>query len=252
MDSWVDIVNKEYVSYLNNNTLALIPAYNEAETIEKVIEGAKKHNIFPLVVDDGSIDETSRLAKDSGVLVLTNKKNMGKGKSIEYGIRCIKNDPILSKKVKAIIILDGDLQYDYLKYNKNDAKALVEPILKSDADVVLSVRKNIPYFRHWLANKLWMWFFNHLYGLKDIDGNKIKDICALRVYSKEIAIKLLNSCGFGSGYVTEAHALIELTKLKARIKQVKINASYYEKSGFWRGIRMFGGICLFMIKRKFS
>jgi len=247
-----NIINQKYFSYLDNNTLALIPAYNEAETIEKVIKGTEKHHIFPLVIDDGSIDETSKLLEDLGVQVLINRKNMGKGKSIEKGIRFIQGNPILSKKVKAIIILDGDLQYDYLKYNKIEAKKLVEPILNSEADVVLSVRRNIPYFRHWIANKLWMWLFNSLYGLKDVDGNPIKDICALRVYSKEMAFKLLNSCGFGSGYVTEAHALIELSKLKARVKQVKINANYYEKSGVKRGVRMFFGIFIFMLKKKYN
>ena len=61
----------------NGSTLAVIPCFNEETTIGSVIIRAKRHVNKVLVVDDGSIDDTARVAKEAGAVVITHKKNRG-------------------------------------------------------------------------------------------------------------------------------------------------------------------------------
>jgi len=59
-------------------TLAIIPCYNESTTIGSVILKVKDHVNKVLVVDDGSIDDTAKIAKAAGADVISHKKIMVK------------------------------------------------------------------------------------------------------------------------------------------------------------------------------
>jgi len=104
----------------------IIPAYNEAPRIGKVIKQAQlvKEIDEIIVVDDGSKDGTGKIAKDLGVEVIIHHKNMGKGEALRTGIAHAKNDILL--------FLDADL------FNITPEKiyAIVRPILKNRADFV--------------------------------------------------------------------------------------------------------------------
>jgi len=88
------------------NIIALIPAHNERAHIAGVVTGAKKY-LPVLVVDDGSTDDTARLAKAAGAEVLRQSPNQGKGAALLAGFR-----HALGSGYKAVITLDGDGQHD--------------------------------------------------------------------------------------------------------------------------------------------
>jgi glycosyltransferase involved in cell wall biosynthesis len=68
-------------------TIVIIPAYNEALKIGEVISGIKAAGDWDiLVVDDGSSDQTLRLAQNVGVNVLRHKLNRGQGAALKTGI----------------------------------------------------------------------------------------------------------------------------------------------------------------------
>jgi len=226
-----------------NDTIALIPAYNEEKTIEKVIKNTMKEKVHTVVIDDGSIDKTFKLASKWKIPVFKNEKNLGKGAAIERGQTEIIKDPNLLKS-NVVTILDGDSQYEL------DRKELPPSIFNGEADIALGVRKkeDIPYFRHWIANRLWMATFNLLFGYKDIHGNPIKDVCALRAYSMKTFLNIDNfGSGYG-GYVTETSILVEAVKKDWKIDQFPVKVKYNEPSGVPRGIRMFLGIWIFLLK----
>ena len=86
--------------------ITIIPAYNEENAILHVVNCVKKYSDV-MVVDDGSTDETSALAKNTGSKVLKHNKNIGKGAAIKTGLEsAIKDDYDL------IVLLDGDGQHD--------------------------------------------------------------------------------------------------------------------------------------------
>ena len=64
--------------------MAVIPAYNEAKHISQVVRKARPY-LPVLVVDDGSVDETARLAEAAGAEVLRQVSNQGKGAALRAG-----------------------------------------------------------------------------------------------------------------------------------------------------------------------
>jgi glycosyltransferase involved in cell wall biosynthesis len=83
----------------------VIPAYNEALVIGKVIKDLKKIKEVSeiLVVDDGSTDGTKNAAENAGAKVIRHPYNKGNGASVKTGIRQASND--------IVILMDGDGQH---------------------------------------------------------------------------------------------------------------------------------------------
>src|SRR3989338_9102858 len=75
----------------------VIPEFNESATITKVLSTLKKVKTISeiIVVDDGSSDNTYRLAKSAGVRVLRHRTNKGKGRAIKTGFLHANGDIIL-------------------------------------------------------------------------------------------------------------------------------------------------------------
>ena len=67
--------------------LAILPGYNEAETIEQVIDSMRLHvPMFDiLVIDDGSTDGTGEIAERAGAMVLRHPFNLGIGGAVQTG-----------------------------------------------------------------------------------------------------------------------------------------------------------------------
>jgi hypothetical protein len=86
--------------------VALIPAHDEAARIEHVVTGAIRH-LPVLVVDDGSSDETARIAEAAGARVLRQEPNQGKGAALRAGFAAA-----LADGAEAVLTLDGDGQHD--------------------------------------------------------------------------------------------------------------------------------------------
>lgn len=63
----------------------VIPAFNEAASIAAVVELVKQY-AQPIVVDDGSSDETAKLAKGAGAIVVSHHKNLGYDAALQTGL----------------------------------------------------------------------------------------------------------------------------------------------------------------------
>ena len=126
----------------------IIPAHNEEEGITNVITQLKElsGNYEILVVDDGSTDNTYKLASECGVKVIRHLYNKGYGAAIKTGIKNATNDLIL--------IIDGDGSYP--------VKAITELLKEADEyDMVVGARTGenvrIQLYRKpakWLLSKL--------------------------------------------------------------------------------------------------
>jgi glycosyltransferase involved in cell wall biosynthesis len=89
--------------------LAIIPAYNEQGAIGATIADVREHapDFDVLVVDDGSTDDTSRVARASGARVLTLPFNLGIGGAVQAGYRFA-----LERDYDVAVQVDGDGQHD--------------------------------------------------------------------------------------------------------------------------------------------
>ena len=109
----------------------IIPAYNEANTIAKVVKGAIKpiiniDNIKAIVIDDGSTDQTGQLAEDAGAVVVRFAHNKGLGAAFGQGIKTA-----LSLGADVIVNIDADGQF-----NTDDISKLIQPILDNKVNAL--------------------------------------------------------------------------------------------------------------------
>jgi len=109
-------------------TVAVIPAYNERETVGSVIDGTREYVDEVVVVDDGSVDGTPALARDHGATVIEHTFNTGVGGAVRTGYQyAIRND------FDFVIQVDADGQHD---------PAAIPDLLAAaeDADMVIGSR----------------------------------------------------------------------------------------------------------------
>lgn len=114
-----------------NKTWVVIPMYNEATVVGKVIEGLL--GTFPNVVciDDGSRDGSVVVARNAGAVVVEHPVNLGQGAALQTGIEYALQDP----QTDSIVTFDADGQH-----RVEDAAAMVERLRTESLDVVLGSR----------------------------------------------------------------------------------------------------------------
>ena len=166
--------------------VVIIPALNEEMTIASVVRAIPRE--FPgvsktdvVVIDDGSTDNTKKLATEAGAIVVSHQRNMGVGKSYAHGL-----DAALRIGADVIVSIDADGQF-----NPSDIPTLLGPILSGEAEVATASRFKDP-------SKTPQMPPGRLYGnrvlsrlLSYIMTNRIYDIsCGFRACTREAAMTL--------------------------------------------------------------
>ncbi len=110
----------------------VIPAYNEAQRIEAVLERARRAlaGFEIVVVDDGSSDATGELARRAGAHVLRHPFNLGYGAALQTGYKFA-----LQVGAELVVQMDADGQHD-----PEDSAALAAPVLAHELDLVIGSR----------------------------------------------------------------------------------------------------------------
>lgn len=130
--------------------IVTIPAYNEEDTIRKVIEEIPRSipgidSVRILVIDDGSSDSTAETAMNAGAdNILTHKQNMGLARTFRDGL-----NEALEMGADIIVNTDADFQY-----NGGEIPRLIAPILEGNADIVLGDRQ-VNDLDHMPRGNLW-------------------------------------------------------------------------------------------------
>jgi len=109
---------------------ALIPAFNEAPYIAKIVEETKEYIETVIVIDDGSVDGTAQLAQAAGATCLGFPVNRGKSSALRMGI-----DFALANGFTHVVTLDGDGQH-----LPQDIPAMLRVAEESNADLVIGTR----------------------------------------------------------------------------------------------------------------
>lgn len=198
----------------------IVPAYNEAQVIFKVLKGlpVKIPGIFKvekIVINDGSTDGTLKEAKKAKVKVLSHIFNRGLGAAIKTGLD-------YAKQVNADIAVtfDSDGQH-----NPKDLSKILKPIILNQADLVIGSRfkkrQKMPVDRFILN-----WFANLttfiLFGVSSTDTQS-----GLRAFSKK-AIDKINYKADKMEFSSEI--LLEAKKHNLNVVEVPINAIYTDYS----------------------
>ena len=116
--------------------LLIIPAYNEEENIlntyKKIEEYNKKNKTKydVIVINDGSLDNTSQICHENNIPVIDLIRNLGIGGAVQTGYKYA-----LDHNYNIAIQFDGDGQHDV-----NYVKDIIKPILEKKANMVIEVR----------------------------------------------------------------------------------------------------------------
>ena len=191
--------------------MVCIPAYNEENSIKQIIEKVSKYVDEVVVCDDGSTDNTSAKAKETGAHVIKHKKNLGKGAALQSLFQYAKDSD-----VDVMITIDGDGQF-----LPEEIPKLLSPITNNDSDVVIGYRfdteTDMPSYRKF-GNK----FFDKMTELaSDLSFRDTQS--GFRSYSK----KAINSINFSSnGFGADSEILIDVAKKGLKITEQKITVIY--------------------------
>lgn len=225
-------------------TVIVIPAYNEEKTVADVVRRCKmspspqsspikgeegRGAMEVIVVDDGSTDRTTEMARQAGAIVVRHPINRGLGAALSTGMEAARR---LGADI--IVTLDADGQHD-----PAEIAALIQPIERGGVDVVIGSRFQvsgvgcqIPLARR-VANGIGNMVTAALFGIRVTDSQS-----GFRAFSKHAAEKIrirTNTMEVSSEIIRE----IKLQHL--RLGEVPIKAIYTEYSlskgqGFWKGI----------------
>ncbi|WP_242360150.1 glycosyltransferase family 2 protein [Anaeromyxobacter sp. SG17] len=147
----------------NPRILVVMPAFNEARQIRRVVEAVRGQVAGDvLVVDDGSRDDTVVEARAGGAIVATHPVNLGYGAALQTGYRYA-----LRHGYDAVLQLDADGQHD---------PASIRPLLGAlaQADVVVGSRfLDGGSYRPPLLRRLGMWLFGSVASA--LSGQRITD-----------------------------------------------------------------------------
>lgn len=113
------------------NVTAVIPAYNEEQTIAGVVKCVNSIEKIQkvIVVSDGSTDRTAEIARDCGADVIELNENVGKGGAIKAGIN--------ECGTEIILFLDADL----IGLTEKHVLDLIEPVIYDKADMSVGIFK---------------------------------------------------------------------------------------------------------------
>lgn len=145
--------------------IAVIPAYNEARTIGKVVNELRPHVDEIIVVDDASHDGTGGRAGEAGAIVVTHEINKGYDATINDGFRAA-----YDAGADIFLTFDADGEHD-----AKDVSRILNPIKQGEADIVLGQR---PGSRHW-GESLFALYTHLRFGIPD-------PLCGMKAYRREV------------------------------------------------------------------
>jgi len=223
------------VNSQNQSVTILIPAYNESATILETIKAVQNVSKIKqiIVINDCSKDNTSELAKSTGVEVIDLPQNLGKGGALNYGLKFAKSE--------IIGLIDGDLGKSAFEVEK-----LIDPVLNNKADMTIgrfppAKTKGGFGMVTKLAKK----------GIRWYTGLEVSSpLSGQRVLQREI----INKIGaFESGFGVEVGLTIDVFRHGFRVKEIPVQMTHAETrrdlAGFLHRGHQFWDVLMVLAKR---
>jgi len=190
-----------------NNVWIIIPAYNEANNISRVLESLLKQTKNIVVIDDCSQDQTIALVKKYPVYLVKHQINRGQGAALQTG-----HDFALKKGAEIVVHFDADGQMQV-----KDIPKIIEPIIKEQVDVVfgsrfLGAKSKIPWTKKYLILKPAI-IFNWL-----MTGIKLSDV---HNGFRALSAKALKKIRFQQDRMAHATEILELIR-QADLKYTEV------------------------------
>src|SRR3989344_1026749 len=195
----------------------IVPAYNEAKNIGRVISGLFSQGLQNIiVVDDASTDETIQIAEAAGAKVLRHEVNRGQGASLQTG-----NDYALAHGASAVVHFDADGQF-----NPADIAKALSVMKEKNVDVILGSRfldnrSQIPWTKKYVVLPVAILINHFLTGLRLTDAHN-----GFRILSR-LAVQKINISQERMAHNSEIISQIKQKKLSYLEYPVEVTYNEY-------------------------
>lgn len=193
--------------------IAIIPALNAERTLGKVVQATREQLANVLVIDDGSTDRTSDVAREAGAVVLRHEVNRGKGAALKTGFAYA-----LERDSEAVITLDADGQH-----LPGEIPKFLAEWQQSHADLIIGGRAHL--FQHMLprrrnANRFSAWCISKAAGVPVADSQS-----GFRLYSSTLLRSLqLHTDGFDM----ESEVIVRAGRRGMKIVSIPIDLGFVD------------------------
>ena len=205
--------------------LVIIPAYNEADNLQRVIDELSEYGFDYLIVNDGSVDETRDICTKNGYNTITFPINLGLSAAFQAGMKYADRNGY-----EMAIQFDGDGQHD-----PRFIEGMIKTMLSCEADIVIGSRFIEGSRKISIRN-----FGNLLLGglIFCVTGRRIIDSTSgMRIYNRRMIECLSRECNFPPEPDTIAYFLKNGYNVKEVPVKIRERIAGYSYLNIWNAIR---------------
>ncbi len=219
--------------------VAVVPCWNVAHRVGDVVRSLLQRVDAVVAVDDGSSDDTARVAAEAGATVVRHAVNRGYGATITTGFTwAIKNG------YDVAVMFDGDGQFDAAEVPR-----VVEPILAGRAEAVFGSRflpgaptRAVPFLKRWMIHKPARLLERMMTGLSLSDVHN-----GFRAFSVPALARMHLDY---DRYAFQTQLDRQVARLGLRYEEVPVTVRYYEfGQGMGAGFRILFDLLLSSVRR---
>lgn len=205
-----------------SKVVVVMPAYNAAKTLHMTYAELPRDVVdLVIVVDDGSSDETVRIARELGLELFVHNRNYGYGANQKTCYR-----EALRAGADIVVMVHPDYQYDPTLLPE-----IVRPIEEGKADIVLGSRllgahpmkQGMPWWKY-ISNRFLTWLENRTFGLKLSEYHT-----GYRAYRRE-ALESVNVEMNSDNFIFDQEIIAQFVQLGLRIAEVPVPTRYFPQA----------------------
>jgi glycosyltransferase involved in cell wall biosynthesis len=202
--------------------VVVMPAYNAAKTLHMTYADLPR-NVVDLVilVDDGSSDETARIARDLGLELFIHDRNYGYGANQKTCYR-----EALRAGADIVVMVHPDYQYDPTLLPE-----IIRPIEEGTADIVLGsrlmgihpIRQGMPWWKYY-SNRFLTALENWVFGLRLSEYHT-----GYRAFRRQV-LESVNLEMNSDRFIFDQEILAQIVNVKMRITEVPVPTRYFAQA----------------------
>lgn len=228
--------------------VVVMPAYNAGRTLRMTYEELPKDAVHAVIlVDDGSTDETLKVARDLSLEVFVHDRNYGYGANQKT---CYAE--ALKAGAEIVVMVHPDYQYD-----PRLVPQIIEPIQQGTADVVLGSRlkaglaleQGMPWWKY-CANRFLTGLENRAFGLRLTEFHT-----GYRAFRRE-ALESVNFAMNSDGFIFDQEIIAQLVAANYRIAEIAVPTRYFPEASsasfgqsVMYGLRILWLVCRYVLHR---